>query len=97
MIVVRLDFFSAALVFAREGLGIALVDPFTIISQKLNKVVIVPFKPCVSFDLIIIWAKDRPLSLIGESFISLLQQEMRVAENFHLPSIYKQLTASDRI
>ena len=72
--------FSAALVFARQGLGLTLVDPFTIVSQNLTNVVIKPFKPTVSFDLIIIWAKDRPLSLIGSSFIELLKSKMSWAE-----------------
>ena len=51
--------FSSALAFAREGMGIALVDPFTIRSQNLNNVVVKSFKPVVSFDLIIIWAKRQ--------------------------------------
>ena len=73
--------FSAALVFAREGMGIALVDPFTIMSQNLKNVVVKPFKPVVSFDLIIIWAKDKPLSLIGASFIDYLTDEMTMAQH----------------
>ena len=79
--------FSSALVFAREGMGIALVDPFTIISQNLKNVVVKPFNPTVSFDLIIIWAKDKPLSLIGSAFINYLTDEMTTAQRIYkLPS-----------
>ena len=79
--------FSAALVFAREGLGIALVDPFTIVAQNLKKVVIKQFKPTVSYDLIIIWAKDKPISLIGNEFINHLRDEMTAVQGS-----YKSLT-----
>ena len=75
--------FSAALVFAREGMGVAMVDPFTIHSQNLTNVIVKPFKPTVSFDLIIIWAKDKPMSLIGTSFIQYLSDEMAITQRSH--------------
>ncbi len=80
--------FSSALVFAREGQGIALVDPFTITSQSLKKVVVKPFKPTVSYDLITITAKDRPLSLLGESFVSFIHDEMTAAQEKFKPESF---------
>ena len=80
--------FSSALVFAREGMGIALVDPFTINSQSLKKVIIRSFKPTVSYDLITIIAKDRPLSLLGQSFVDFIHEEMTDAQERFKPESF---------
>lgn len=72
--------FSTAISLAREGFGITLADPFTIHSQNLDKLVVKPFKPIVPFDIVLIWAKDRPLSLIGNSFINYLKNELELTE-----------------
>ena len=84
--------FSSALVLAREGMGIALVDPFTIVAHNLKQVVVLPFKPTLSLDLVIIWARDKPLSLIGDSFIHLLDKEMSMAQrSYRWPSFQRKI------
>lgn len=68
--------FYAALALVREGLGVALIDPFTIVARAMPEVVIKPFKVPVAVDLAIIWAKDRPISVIGKSFIKFARERM---------------------
>ncbi len=79
--------FHSALVLAQRGLGAALVDPFTIDSQPLDEVVIRRFESPVAYDIAVIWAKDRPLSVLGRTFVPQLLQQMQSAlENFANPA-----------
>ena len=68
--------FHSALVLVQGGLGVALVDPFTIKSQPLDDIVIRRFEPAVAFDLAIIQATDRPVSSLGRAFLARLQTRM---------------------
>jgi DNA-binding transcriptional LysR family regulator len=72
--------FHTALKFVQSGLGIGLVDPFTITSQPMGNVVARKFEPTVSFDLAIIWATNKPVSIVGQSFISWLKIRMLEAK-----------------
>jgi hypothetical protein len=38
------------------------------------------FEPTVSFDLAIIWATDKPISIVGQSFIVRLKTQMQSAK-----------------
>jgi len=71
--------FHSALVFVQGGLGVALVDPFTIHAQSLKDVVVRRFEPTVAFDLAIIQATDRPVSSLGRAFVTQLQTQMDTA------------------
>jgi hypothetical protein len=64
----------------QSGLGIGLVDPFTIASQNIDNLVVRNFEPVVTFDLAIIWATDKPISIVGQSFICCLQKRMLEAK-----------------
>lgn len=68
--------FHTAIKFVQSGLGIGLVDPFSITSQSIGNLVVRKFLPTVTFDLVIIWATDKPISIIGQSFISCLKTRM---------------------
>ena len=72
--------FHTALKFVQNNLGIALVDPFTITSQNIDDLVVKKFEPVVTFDLTIIWATDRPISIVGQSFINFLKIQMQEAK-----------------
>ncbi|MDH3762773.1 MAG: LysR substrate-binding domain-containing protein [Gammaproteobacteria bacterium] len=72
--------FHSALAFAQRGLGAALVDPFTIDSQPLDDVVIRRFESPVAYDIAVIWAKDRPLSVLGSAFVDRLLRQMQQAQ-----------------
>jgi DNA-binding transcriptional LysR family regulator len=71
--------FHTALKFIHNGLGIGLIDPFTITSQNMGNLVAKKFKPTVKFDLAIIWATDKPISIVGQSFIKFLKIQMQTA------------------
>lgn len=75
--------FYAALALVREGLGVALIDPFTITARAMPNVVIRPFEIPVKLDLAIVWAKDRPISIIGKSFIRFLKKEMAQTSRYY--------------
>lgn len=72
--------FHTALKFVQNGLGIGLVDPFTITSQNMGNLVAKKFEPTISFDLAIIWATDKPISIVGQSFIVRLKTQMQSAK-----------------
>lgn len=73
--------FHTALKFVHSGLGIGLVDPFTLTSQNIGNLVARKFKPAVTFDLAIIWATDKPVSIVGQSFIERLKTQMLEAKH----------------
>ena len=71
--------FHTALSFVQSGLGVALIDPFTIDFHPLKNVVVRRFEPAVAFDLAIIRANNKPVSLVGEAFVERLRTEMENA------------------
>ncbi len=71
--------FHTALTFVQAGLGVALIDPFTIDFHTLENIVVCKFEPAVTFDLAIIWATNRPLSTLGKAFIKQLSAQMTEA------------------
>jgi len=79
--------FHTALTFVQAGLGVALIDPFTIDCHSLDNVVVRRFDPAVSFELAIIWANTKPVSKLGRRFIQQLGMQMAQASTlFKNPS-----------
>ena len=72
--------FHSAMIFVQGGLGAALVDPFTIESPSATGLVVKRFDPVVAFDLAIIWASDRPVSILGQAFINELKNKLAAAK-----------------
>lgn len=68
--------FHTAMTFVQAGLGVALIDPFTIDFQSPANIVVRKFEPSVAFDLAIIWATNRPISNLGRTFIQQLKTRM---------------------
>ncbi len=68
--------FYAALTLVREGMGVALIDPFTLSTRDTGHVVIKPFKVPINLDLALFWATDKPISLLGQSFINFVRAQM---------------------
>ncbi|MFT5259382.1 MAG: DNA-binding transcriptional LysR family regulator [Saprospiraceae bacterium] len=68
--------FYAALTMVREGMGVALVDPFTLSTRDTGHVIIKPFKTPIFLDLAVIWAADQPISMLGQSFVNHLTSAM---------------------
>ncbi len=81
--------FHTALTFVEAGLGIALIDPFTIDTQTPDSIIVRKFEPSVAFDLAIIWATNKPVSIIGKAFMAQLKQHMqRAKERFSQTEVF---------
>ena len=68
--------FHTALTFVQAGLGVALIDPFTIDFHSQDNLVVRKFEPAVSFDLAIIRAANKPVSRLGQAFADSLSAAM---------------------
>lgn len=63
------DLFRNALNLVKQGLGVTLVDPFTLSSDDGAGYVVRPFAPAIMLDMIIVTARGRPLSAVGRDFL----------------------------
>ena len=71
------DLFRNALNLVKQGLGVALVDPFTLSSDDGTGYVVRPFEPAMLLDMIIVTARGRPLSSVGRDFLETIETRMR--------------------
>ena len=71
------DLFRNALNLVKQGLGAALIDPFTLRSDDGAGYVVRRFEPAILFDIVIVTATDRPLSAIGRQFLDQVEPRMR--------------------
>ncbi len=58
--------------FVKQGMGVAMIDPFTVSFDGETGYQTRPFQPPVMLDLAVITAKGRPLSAIGQAFLAQL-------------------------
>lgn len=72
---VHTHLFENKLSFVKRGMGVALVDPFTLAFDREGGVVTRPFQPAVMLDMAVITARDRPLSALGREFLRLLERD----------------------
>lgn len=63
------DLFRNALNLVKQGLGAALIDPFTIASDDGWGYVVRRFEPAILLDVVIVTARGRPLSSVGQEFL----------------------------
>ncbi|MCP3970683.1 MAG: LysR family transcriptional regulator [Rhodobacteraceae bacterium] len=71
------DLFRNALNMVRQGVGAALIDPFTLASDNGEGYVVRPFRPRILLDIIIVTARARPVSAIGQQFLDRLVPRMQ--------------------
>jgi len=62
--------------FVKQGMGAALVDPFTLAFDFEGGFVARPFLPEVTLDLAVITSRNRPLSLVGQEFLEDLLESL---------------------
>jgi len=74
---VHTHLFKNMLSFVREGMGVSLIDPFTVAHDGGGGFVTRPFAPAITLDMAVITSKTRPLSTLGQEFLDLLLSEMR--------------------
>lgn len=72
---VHTHLFENKLSFVKSGMGVALLDPFTIAFDREGGTVALPFRPSVMLDMAIITARDRPLSALGREFLRMLEAD----------------------
>ncbi len=70
------DLFRNALSLVKQGLGAALIDPFTLNADDGVGYVVRPFDPSILFDMVVVTPKDRPLSTIGRQFLEQILPRM---------------------
>jgi DNA-binding transcriptional LysR family regulator len=61
---------------ARQGVGVALVDPFPLLPKIPKDLAIIPFKPTIEFHPTIICPPSRPVSSAADEFVNALHQTM---------------------
>ena len=68
---------SQAIDLAHAGVGVAIVDPFSLLAAPNLAVAAVPFRPAIPNRLRIIRARERPRSRLGAAFTRLLQDVVK--------------------
>ncbi|HGG03935.1 MAG TPA: LysR family transcriptional regulator [Aliiroseovarius sp.] len=68
--------FKNLLSFVKEGMGLALLDPFVLNYDREGGFATRPFRPVVSMEMAVITSATRPLSAIGQEFLDLLLDEL---------------------
>jgi DNA-binding transcriptional LysR family regulator len=82
------DLFRNALNLVKQGLGAAMIDPFTLASDDGTGYVVRRLDPTVHLDIVIVIRRDRPLSVVAQEFLDQIIPRMeKIAIN----------TAQDRI
>ena len=74
---------EAACMFASEGAGIAIVDPFSAAEFSSQQLVVKPFRPQIRFDLWLMSPVYRQRSLIVDAFIDLFRRSVSQAARRH--------------
>ncbi len=64
------DLFRNALSLVKQGVGAALIDPFTLSSDDGQGYVLRRFDPRILLDIVIVTARGRPVSAIGQEFLN---------------------------
>lgn len=77
---VHTHLFKNMLSFVKEGMGIALLDPFLLDYDEAGGFVTRPFRPRIMMDMIVITSAARPLSRLGQEFLGLLLVEIQSHE-----------------
>lgn len=62
-----------------EGVGVAVVDPFTARQAAHSGIVIRPLKEAVPFDMCIVSSPEAPLSVAARKFLTLFDEELEKA------------------
>lgn len=64
--------FKNVLSFVREGMGVAILDPFALEFETGPEIVSRPFLPEIAMDMAVITSRNRPLSDVGGEFLAVL-------------------------
>jgi DNA-binding transcriptional LysR family regulator len=70
------DLFRNALNLVKQGLGAAMIDPFTLASDDGQGYVLRRLEPTVHLDIVIVTRRDRPISVVGQEFLDQIIPQM---------------------
>lgn len=73
---VHTHLFKNVLSFVKEGMGVAILDPFALNFDFEGGFVVRPFRPKIMMDMMVITSRTRPLSAVGQEFLDLLLDEL---------------------
>jgi DNA-binding transcriptional LysR family regulator len=68
--------FRSLLEFVKSGVGVSLIDPFTLAHDDQKGYVVRPFQPDVYIDMALIKHKTRTISALGDNFYQKVFKEM---------------------
>ncbi|MEM9105254.1 MAG: LysR family transcriptional regulator [Pseudomonadota bacterium] len=74
---VHTHLFKNVLSFVQEGMGVAILDPFSLEYDSGGGIVTRPFRPTLLMDLAVVTSRARPLSALGQQFLDLLLEQLR--------------------
>lgn len=74
------DLFRNALNMVKQGFGATLVDPFTLSGDDGQGYVLRRFEPTIHLDIVILTARDRPLSRTAHEFLDQVSRKMTEME-----------------
>ena len=66
---------ASAYEMAKQGTGVALVDPYTALKMHDDRVRLVPFAPTIPFNVALLRPDSRPASRAVEALLDILQTE----------------------
>lgn len=69
--------FRSLLEFVKNGVGVALIDPFTLNEDDGKGYLVRPFKPNVYLDMALIRRKSHSISKLGDIFYEKVREEMK--------------------
>ncbi len=73
---VHAQLFKNLLSFVKEGMGVAILDPFVLDFDREGGFITRPFRPQILMEMAVITSTSRPLSSIGQEFLALLKLEL---------------------
>jgi len=73
------DLFRNALSLVKQGIGAAMIDPFTLAADDGAGYSVRKFEPAICLDIAVVTRRDRPMSVIGQQFLDQIMP--RLAEN----------------
>ena len=79
--ILTVSFANVAAMLVAEGVGVAMVDPFTALAAKRNglQIQIVPFAPHVRFQFHLLFPALRPVSPVTEAFVEYFFNQAKAA------------------
>jgi DNA-binding transcriptional LysR family regulator len=78
---IRVRFGQSACALVANGLGLAVVDEFTVAGESIADLRVLPIREKTDFQTYAASKADAPLSVYAEDFVRFLRQEMRAATN----------------